>query len=261
MQADWVQIERKGAAGVITINRPDVYNAWDREMLLKVEAALDDFSADPAVHAVILTGAGEKAFIAGGDINDLSSRRGIEHYNDMGEVIHRVFRRFETFDKVTIGAVNGLALGGGTEILLCLDIRLLAEHARLGLPEINLGMFPGAGGTQRLLRQVPLCRAKELMFTGEWITADEAVSLGLANRVVPAASLMDEALKFAEQMATKSPLALKLIKRALLHGGDMALPAALAYEHSLISLAVESEDMHEGCNAFLEKRQAQFKGR
>lgn len=122
-------------------------------------------------------------------------------------------------------------------------------------------MFPGAGGTQRLLRQVPLCRAKELMFTGEWITADEAVSLGLANRVVPAASLMDEALKFAEQMATKSPLALKLIKRALLHGGDMALPAALAYEHSLISLAVESEDMHEGCNAFLEKRQAQFKGR
>lgn len=111
MQADWVQIERKGAAGVITINRPDVYNAWDREMLLKVEAALDDFSADPAVHAVILTGAGEKAFIAGGDINDLSSRRGIEHYNDMGEVIHRVFRRFETFDKVTIGAVNGLALG------------------------------------------------------------------------------------------------------------------------------------------------------
>jgi len=261
MQADWVLIERKGAAGVITINRPDVYNAWDREMLLKVEAALDDFAVDPDVHAVILTGAGEKAFIAGGDIKDLSSRRGIEHYNDMGEIIHRVFRRFETFDKVTIGAVNGLALGGGTEILLCLDIRILADHARLGLPEINLGMFPGAGGTQRLLRQIPLCRAKELMFTGEWITADEAVNLGLANRVVPAATLMDDALKFAEQIATKSPFALKLIKRALLHGGDMALPAALAYEQSLISLAVESEDMHEGCNAFLEKRPAEFKGR
>src|SRR3546814_20236178 len=124
----------------------------------------------------------------------------------MGEIIHRVFRRFETFDKVTIGAVNGLALGGGTEILLCLDIRILAEHARLGLPEINLGMFPGAGGTQRLLRQVPLCRAKELMFTGEWIGAEEAVKLGLANRVVPAASLMGEPSRVAEKMASQVPL-------------------------------------------------------
>lgn len=261
MHDEWVLIERKGAAGVITINRPDVHNAWGREQLLRVEKALNEFAADPAVHAVILTGAGEKAFIAGGDIADLESRRSIDHYNDMGEIIHRVFRKFETYDKVTIAAVNGLALGGGTEILLCMDIRILGDHVRLGLPEINLGMFPGAGGTQRLLRQIPLCKAKELMFTGEWINAQDALSLGIANRVVPKATVMDEALAFAQKMATKSPLALKLIKRALLQGADMPLGAALAYEHSLIALAFESQDMHEGCRAFLEKRPARFKGR
>jgi len=260
MRDEWVLVERKGAAGVITINRPDVHNAWGREQLLCVEQALDQFAVDPEVHAVILTGAGEKAFIAGGDIADLESRRSIDHYNDMGEIIHRVFRRFETYDKVTIAAVNGLALGGGTEILLCVDIRILGEHVRLGLPEINLGMFPGAGGTQRLLRQIPLCKAKELMFTGEWITAQEALALGIANRVVAKEIVMENALAFAQKMATKSPLALKLIKRALLQGGDMPLNAARAYEHSLIALAFESHDMHEGCRAFLEKRPAQFKG-
>jgi len=127
------------------------------------------------------------------------------------------------------------------------------------LPEINLGMFPGAGGTQRLLRQIPLCKAKELMFTGEWITAQEALALGIANRVVAKEIVMENALAFAQKMATKSPLALKLIKRALLQGGDMPLNGTLAYEHSLIALAFESHDMHEGCRAFLEKRPAQFK--
>jgi enoyl-CoA hydratase len=261
MHSDWVLVGRNGAAGIITINRPDVYNAWDRDMLLKVEATLDEFAADAAIRAVILTGAGDKAFIAGGDIADLESRRGIAHYGDMSEVIHRVFRRFETFEKVTIAAVNGLALGGGTEIVLCTDIRLLADHARLGLPEINLGMFPGAGGTQRLIRQIPLCRAKELMILGERIGAEEAVALGIANRVVPRANLMDEALAIAAKVATKSPLAVKLIKDSVLNGADMPLSAALPYERALISLAFESEDMHEGCRAFLEKRAAEFKGR
>lgn len=261
MNDDWVLVERRGAAGIITINRPDVHNAWNRDMLLKIENILDGFQADPAVHTVILTGAGRKAFIAGGDIADLESRRGLSHYGHMGEVIHRMFRRFEAFDKVTIGAVNGLALGGGTEILLCLDIRILEEHARLGLPEINLGMFPGAGGTQRLLRQIPLCKAKELMFLGESIAAPEAVALGLANRVVARGAALAEALAYAQKLAAKSPLALKLIKRALLHGGEMPLGAALAYEHSLIALAFESDDMHEGCRAFLEKRQPAFTGR
>ncbi len=261
MEDSWVLVETKGAAGVITINRPEVHNAWDREMLLRVEAALDGFETDERVRAVILTGAGEKAFIAGGDIADLESRRGIAHYNDMSEIIHRLFRRFETFPKATIAAVNGLALGGGTEIILCTDIRLLADHVRLGLPEINLGMFPGAGGTQRLMRQIPFCRAAELMLTGSWIDAGQAVALGLANRVVPRADLMTEALALAELAASKSPFAVKLIKQAMLHGGEMPLNAALKYEQALISLAFESEDMHEGCRAFLEKRTPEFKGR
>jgi enoyl-CoA hydratase len=260
VEENWVLVERKGCAGIITINRPEVHNAWDKEMLLKVESSLDAFEAYPEVHAIILTGAGPKAFIAGGDISDLESRRGIAHYNDMSEVIQRVFRRFEASDKVTIAAVNGLALGGGTEIILCTDIRLLADHARLGLPEINLGMFPGAGGTQRLIRQIPKCRALEMMLTGERITAEEAVSLGLANRVVPAATLMSEALVIAEKVGAKSPFAVKLIKRVTLHGADMPLSAALNYEQSMIALAFESEDMHEGCRAFLEKRPAVFKG-
>ena len=260
MNDDWILVERRGVAGVITVNRPDVYNAWGREQLLRVERALDEFAVDPDVHAVILTGAGSKAFIAGGDIADLETRRGIAHYTDMGEVIRRVFRRFETFDKLTIAAVNGLALGGGTEILLCMDIRILGDHVRIGLPEINLGMFPGAGGTQRLLRQIPLCKAKELIFSGEQISAQEAVSLGIANRVVPKGTELAEALAFAEKIARKSQLMVKLVKRALLHGGDMPLSAALNYEHSMISLAFESEDMHEGCRAFLEKRPAKFRG-
>ena len=261
MQDDWILTEKRDGAGVITINRPDVYNAWDRDMLLRAEEILDDFERDPDITAIILTGAGEKAFLAGGDINDLNSRKSIAHYTDMAEVIHRVYRRFETCPKVTIGAINGLALGGGVEIMLCLDFRLLAEHVRLGLPEINLGIFPGAGGTQRLIRQIPLCRAKEMLLMGDWINAADAVSLGLANRVVPADQLMNEAFALAAKVATKSPLMVKMIKEVTLHGADMPLSAALPYEKSLISLAFESEDKSEGCNAFLEKRPAKFKGR
>lgn len=261
MQDHWILTEKRGAAGIITINRPEVYNAWDRDMLLRAERILDDFEGDPEISAVILTGAGEKAFLAGGDINDLNSRKAIAHYTDMAEIIHRVYRRFETCPKVTIGAINGLALGGGVEIMLCLDFRLLAEHVRLGLTEINLGIFPGAGGTQRLIRQIPLCRAKEMLLTGDWISAADAVSFGIANRVVPADQLMTEALALAGKVATKSPLMIKMIKEVTLHGADMPLASALPYEKSMISLAFQSEDKSEGCNAFLEKRPAQFKGR
>ena len=261
MDSSWVLSEKRGSAGIITINRPNVFNAWDREMLLRTEEILDEFEQDDDVRAIILTGAGQKAFIAGGDINDLNSRKSIAHYSDMAEVIHRVFRRFETCPKVTIGAINGLALGGGVEIMLCLDFRLLADHARLGLTEINLGIFPGAGGTQRLIRQIPLCRAKEMILTGDWINANEAVFLGIANRVVPGNELMDAALALADKVANKSSLIIKMVKELVLNGADMPLSAALPYEKGMISLAFESEDKSEGCNAFIEKRPAQFKGR
>lgn len=252
--------EKRGAVGVLTINRPKTLNALNVPTLLEMEAALTAFETDDEVRAIVITGAGERAFIAGGDIADLDSRRGLAHYQEFAEVIHRVFRRFEDCDKPTIGAINGWALGGGTELLLTLDIRLVAEDAKLGLPEITLGLFPGAGGSQRIIRQIPLCRAKELMFTGDQITAAEAVTLGLCNRTVPKAELMAQALALADRIAQKSPLTLKLLKRSLRQGVEMPLGAALSYEQAIIGLVLDSNDAHEGCRAFLEKRPAQFKG-
>ncbi|MDP6475389.1 MAG: enoyl-CoA hydratase/isomerase family protein [Alphaproteobacteria bacterium] len=248
-----------GAIGVITINRPDKLNALDLATIEAMQVALSDMEADGAVRVIIFTGAG-KAFVAGGDIADLNSRRGLAHYNEFAAPIHDLFRRIETCDKPTIGAVNGWALGGGCELMLALDIRIVSEAARIGVPEITLGLFPGAGGTQRLIRQIPLCRAKELMFAGDHISAGEAVALGLANRAVAPEELMPACRALAEKIAAKSPLALKLLKRTLANGADMSLPSALAHEQAMISLALDSEDAHEGCGAFLEKRAANFTG-
>ena len=215
---------------------------------------------DDDVRVIIFTGAGDRAFVAGGDIEDLNSRNGLAHYREFAEVIHRVFRRIEICDKPTVAAVKGYALGGGTELILATDIRILADTARLGLPEITLGLFPGAGGTQRIIRQVPPCRAKEIMFTGEQISAAEAVAIGLANKVVPKESVLAEARSLAAKIAAKSPLVLKLLKRTLINGADMPLSAALPHEQSMIGLVLDTRDAHEGCKAFLEKRSPIFTG-
>jgi enoyl-CoA hydratase len=260
MTDDTIRIARDGAVATLTINRPATLNALDTATIAALHEALDEVEQDSAIRVLILTGEG-RAFVAGGDIADLNSRQGLAHYQEFAEDIHRLFRRIETFDKPTIGAINGFALGGGTELILALDIRILSDKARLGLPEITLGLFPGAGGTQRIIRQLPLCRAKEIMFTGDMLTPEEAVAVGLANRVVPHDALMDRAMETARKIAAKSPLVLKLLKRTLVDGGDMPLSAALRHEQAMIGLVLDSADAHEGCSAFLEKRDARFEGR
>ena len=259
MSTDPILLETEGAIATLTINRPETLNALDIKTIQAMHAALDQVEKDNAIRVVVFTGAG-RAFIAGGDIADLNSRQGLPHYQEFAEDIHRLFRRIETFDKITIAAVNGFALGGGTELLLALDLRILSDKAKLGLPEITLGLFPGAGGTQRIIRQLPLCRAKEIMFTGDMLTPQEAVEIGLANRVVPHEELMDSTRETALKIASKSPLVLKLLKRTLNDGADMPLSAALRHEQAMIGLVLDSADAHEGCTAFLEKRDAKFTG-
>ena len=257
---DRITFERRGAVAVLTVNRPSTLNALDMDTLADLDAAVARAEADAEVRVIVFTGAGDRAFVAGGDIADLNSRQGLAHYLELGERLHTVFRRIETLDKPTLSAVNGWALGGGTELILCTDIRIAADSAKFGLPEITLGLFPGAGGSQRLLRQVSPCKAKELMFVGSRISAAEAERLGLVNKVVPAADLMATTFEMADAIADKSPLVLKLLKRTLTDGDEMPLRAALRHEQAMIGLVLDSADAHEGCTAFLEKRRAAFRG-
>ena len=255
-----VLVERDGAVAVITINRPKVLNALNSQTLDELRGVILDLTHDAAVRVVILTGAGEKSFVAGADINELSvlTPDGGRDHALRGQ---GVFDLIEHMGKPAIAAINGYALGGGCELALACTIRIAADTARLGQPEINLGLIPGYAGTQRLSRTVGRGRALELLLTGDQISAAEALRLGLVNRVVPAADLMAEAKRLAVTLASKAPIATRYILEAVHQGLEMPFPEAQVFEATLFGLAASTEDMREGTKAFLEKRRPDFKGR
>jgi enoyl-CoA hydratase len=243
----------------IVVNRPEKRNALNATVRMEVVDALDALREDTEVRVVVITGAGEKAFIAGADITEFAERTPLEQREAMGG--RRLFEEIAAFPKPTIAMINGVALGGGCEVALACDLRIAARSARLGQPEVRLGILPGGGGTQRLPRLVGLGRALRLIMTGEAIAAEEAERIGLVDEVVDDAELARRTAELARLLAGYSPVALRLIKDAVRATMEMPLAAGLQYERELFVTAFASEDRGEGVRAFLEKRAPEFKGR
>jgi enoyl-CoA hydratase len=253
-------VEQEGAVARVVLNRPKVLNALNRRLIAELAQVIDALRNDKAVRVVILTGAGEKAFAAGADINELAALTPVEAV-DYARRGQRVFRDLEQLGKPVIAAVNGFALGGGCELAMACTLRLAAESARFGQPEVNLGIIPGYGGTQRLTRLVGKGRALDLVLTGRMVGAAEALSLGLVNQVVPDAALAEATGKLAGTLMEKGPLALRFAMQAVHAGLEMALDDALDQEAHLFGLTVVTDDMKEGTAAFLAKRKPDFRGK
>ena len=253
-------VEHDGAVATITINRPKVLNALNTRTLDELRRAILALGKDDRVRVVILTGAGEKSFVAGADNNELSVQTPIGG-RDHATAGQHVLDLIENLGKPVIAAINGYALGGGCELAMACTLRVAADTAKLGQPEVNLGIIPGYGGTQRLSRLVGRGRALELLLTGDQISATEAHRLGLVNRVVPAAELMGEVRLLAASLAARAPVAVRYIIDAVNKGLEMPLAEAQAFEATLFGLVSTTEDMREGTKAFLEKRKAEFKGK
>ena len=260
MAFDNLLVNREGAVVVLTIHRPRVLNALNAQTIDELRRAMLDCRRDEGVRVVILTGSGEKAFVAGADINELAvltPAAGREH----ALTGQHVFDVIENLGKPVIAAINGFALGGGCELAMACTLRVAADTARLGQPEIGLGLLPGYAGTQRLSRLVGKGRAMEMCLTGAPVSAEEALRIGLVHRVVPAAELMAESRKLADQLARSAPIAMRYIINAVNKGIEMPLAEACQYEATLFGLVASTEDMKEGTRAFLEKRKPEFKGR
>ena len=260
MSYENILYEVKDQVARITVNRPQVLNALNRATVEELDRAFDAARADAGVRVLIITGAGEKSFVAGADINELAKQSPVEgkEYSLFGQA---AFHKLETMGKPSIAAINGFALGGGCELALCCSIRIASKNARLGQPEVKLGLLPGYGGTQRLARLCGKGVAHELLLSGEMIPADEALRVGLVNHVVELPELIPAAEKIAQKIVANAPLAVKYAMEAVEHGMEMTQEEGLFLEATLFGLCCATEDMREGTKAFLEKRPAKFQGR
>lgn len=255
-----LQIADRGPVRVLTVHRPDKLNALNRATLGALHDAFDAAAADDAVRVVVLTGSGARAFVAGADIAEMADLTPAQA-RDFSLRGQRMMRRVERMPKPVIAMVNGFALGGGLELALCCHLRIAADSAKLGLPEVSLGLLPGFGGSQRLPRLAGRAAALELCLTGAPVEAARALQLGIVNRVVPAAELESETLQLAGQLAQGAPLAMRAILDAIMVGGECSLDDGLEYESAQFGLVFASDDAREGMRAFLERRKPAFGNR
>lgn len=261
MEYQYILYEIIDNTAIITINRPDRRNALTQALMEEMADATDRAEDDENVRVLIFTGAGEKAFVGGADIGEATVRDTYTELGPLSRIRRNVYIRLEHLIKPSIAAINGYALGGGCELAMACTLRIASENAKFGQPEINLGIIPGLGGTQRLVRLVGKGKAMELILTGDIISADEAVRIGLVNRVVPLSDLMSEAKALAEKLASKAPVALRCAKDAVDFGSEMPLAEGLEFENRLYAVVNGTEDKKEGAKAFFEKRPPKWKGR
>ena len=260
MTYQYIIYEKSDGVATITLNRPDALNAWSTELAQEFLQAMHDARNDETVKAVIVTGAGEKAFSAGADIKAMRGMTALKA-RDLSNMGYKICNTIERIDKPVIAALNGYALGGGMEVSMACDFRIASDKARMGQTEVNIGLIPGWGGTQRLTRLVGKARAKELVYTGKMINADTAHQWGLVNMVVPAAELMIAVRQFAQELASKAPVAIKVAKALIEKGAEIDLESALVLEREGFGVVASSEDLQEGVSAFTEKRKPAWRGR
>ena len=254
-----ITVEKRGRVGVLTINRPDKLNALGAKVHEEGVAALEEFKKDDEVRVVVITGTGEKSFIAGADISEFEGKTPVTQRATFNE--KTLFNSVDSFPKPVIAMINGFCLGGGNELALACDLRIASEKARFSQPEINLGIMPGGGGTQRLTRLIGEGRAMEMILLGDMIDAETAHRFGLVNHVFPADQLEAETMKIAEKIAEKAPIALQLCKEAVKFASRSNLDEGIRREVDLFAIVFSTEDKQEGVSAFLEKRKPEFKGR
>jgi enoyl-CoA hydratase/carnithine racemase len=255
-----ILLEMRDRVAIVTVNRPKVLNALNDQTMEELRRLFLDLRHREDVQGVVFTGAGEKAFIAGADINELATQTPLEG-KDRSRRGHHILDIIENLGKPVVAAINGYALGGGCELAMACHIRLASENAKLGQPEVKLGIVAGYGGTQRLVRLIGLGRALELLLTGEPVSAQRAYEIGLVNGVYPASELLQQAENLVRKIVANGPVAVKLTMEAVIHGSQMSLAEGLNLEANLFAMSCTTDDMKEGTRAFVEKRAANFKGK